>query len=61
MVVKGKSPLEEYLKSCSDSLLKRTIQVYAQHKYEGKEGVVSHLATLFATVLEERLNAEDDN
>jgi len=60
-MIQGKSPLEEYLESCDDSLLKRIIQVYAKHKYEGREGVVDHLTTLFAAVLEERLDEEGDN
>jgi len=60
-MVQGKSPLEEYLESCDDSLLNRIIQAYAQYKYESKEEIVSHLTTLFTKVLEEKLNAEDDN
>ena len=60
-MIQGGFPLEEYLESCDDDLLKRIIQVYTQHKYEGREGTVAHLTALFTTVLEERLNAEDDN
>lgn len=60
-MIQNKSPLEEYAESCDDSMLKRIIQVYTQHKYEGREEIVDHLTMLFATVLEERFNAEDDN
>jgi len=60
-MIQNRSPLEEYLESCDDGLLKRIIQVYAQYKYEGREEIVSHLTALFTKVLEEKLNAENDN
>ena len=58
-MISNKSPIEEYAESCEKELLKRVIQIYAHHKYEGKEVVVNHLTTLFAAILEEELDAKD--
>jgi hypothetical protein len=59
--MQDQGPLQEYAETCENDLLKRIIEVYAQHKHESRDAIASCLTTSFGTILEERLNARSED
>lgn len=57
----NKAPIEEFVEHCRDDLLTRILDVYIKHRQEGREQAIGSITALFATILEERLNARKND
>ena len=60
IVRQDKTPIEELRDRCENEMLKKAVDTYIQSRQEGKDAVVAKLTALFASTLEERLNATEN-
>ena len=57
----NEAPIEKFVEQCREGLLARILGVYIKHRQEGREQAMENMTDLFATMLEERLNAEEND